>query len=392
MKIHLSKRDIVAIPFILYGIIAYIAIRTGFADMQAVTVTYSDGIFYLILDFLMIGILLSSRFIKHNGVIFCFSFVGLIQIAHLLLSEKEPKSVAFIRHIPWILIVIALYALLRQKEEYLYMAKKVFVFVVLFLTALIVYNELVIRNSVMNSGINIVYWCELGLPATYMVYNKRLRMACIIMIGIAVLFSLKATALLAFVLPMLFVYLMQGYIKTGHISIKVILLGMLCFAVYLFLPAIENIVYDLFGLSWATKFENAMDSGGSGRTEIWKSVIDLQSSSTVYQWVFGHGFDGVIAFTKRLSAHNDFLEVLFDYGLVAFIPYLWGVLLLFKHVTALIRKSAQIGIALGINLIQFVILSSFSHLIIYPWFMLSIAFVWAICLAEQDKIAVKNSF
>ena len=381
MKIHLSKRDIAAIPLILYGIIAYIAIRTGFADMQAVTVTYSDGIFYIILDFLMIGILLSRRFIKRNGVIFCFSFVGLIQIAHLLLSDRATKMVAFIRHIPWILIVIALYALLRQKEEYLCIAKKTFVFVVLFLAVLIVYHELVIRNSVMNSGINIVYWCELGLPAAYMVHHKRLRMACTIMIGIAVLLSLKATALLAFVLPLLFVYLMHGYIKTGHISIKVILLGVLFFAVYLFLPEIENIIYDLLGLSWATKFENAMDSGGSGRTEIWQSVIDLQCSSSAYQWIFGHGFDGVIAYTKRLSAHNDFLEVLFDYGLVAFIPYVWGVMLVFRHVASMIRKRVQIGIALGINLIQFLILSSFSHLMIYPWFMLGIAFIWAICLA-----------
>ncbi|MDD4689509.1 MAG: O-antigen ligase family protein [Eubacteriales bacterium] len=266
-----------------------------------------------------------------------------------------------------------------------------FTYALIGLSILVVYQEIIARSNFVSVGINTVYWVELGLPVAYLTENKKKRYSLIGLIGIAVFVSLKSTAMIAFVIPILFVILINGYKKNGHLSKGLFVIIVLCLLIYVIIPDFEQMLQKEFGLSWITKINNSLESGGSGRTEIWKTVISYQSDSTIGQWLFGHGYGGVITYTGRLSAHNDCFEVLFDYGLVAFIPYIYAFFCLIKSTMVMIRKKSRVGIAMGISLVQFTIISLFSHLIIYPWLLLTPSIIWAACFAENYN-SKNNSF
>ena len=68
---------------------------------------------------------------------------------------------------------------------------------------------------------------------------------------------------------------------------------------------------------------NIQDDGGSGRDQVWRTTWSMISESNLEELLFGHGFNAVLKLSPlALSAHNDFLEMLFNYGIIGFVPYL----------------------------------------------------------------------
>ena len=70
-------------------------------------------------------------------------------------------------------------------------------------------------------------------------------------------------------------------------------------------------IYDI-----SKRFEMIKADGGNGRDMIYEDVINRYRSEDLIQQVIGKGFDSVKGkdTTIALSAHNDFLEVLYDFG------------------------------------------------------------------------------
>ena len=72
--------------------------------------------------------------------------------------------------------------------------------------------------------------------------------------------------------------------------------------------------------------------GGSGRNGIWSMVVLFYKNLPKHYQLIGTGYEGVSRYVmpqgKALSAHNDFLEILFDYGKIGIILFvvIWIVL------------------------------------------------------------------
>lgn len=131
-----------------------------------------------------------------------------------------------------------------------------------------------------------------------------------------------------------------------------------------------------FHLDILERFLNLSQDGGSGRNEIWASVLLHYFDGTMSQRLFGRGFQAVteLKLTGRaILAHNDYLEILYDYGIMGLLLLLaWLVQLSYLFRRAWRTKLAILpSYAYALCCVLF--LSVFSYLLIQSDLMLFMA-------------------
>lgn len=127
------------------------------------------------------------------------------------------------------------------------------------------------------------------------------------------------------------------------------------------------------------RFENTENDEGSGRLVTWEKTYKLIEESNATSLIFGHGYNKVAQDSQMgWSAHNDFMEVTYDYGLVGLALYtaffFSFMFMTFGH----LRRKTPYAQALTMYGAIFLLLSMISHIIIYPWVnvtMLTISYI-----------------
>ena len=102
----------------------------------------------------------------------------------------------------------------------------------------------------------------------------------------------------------------------------------------------------------------------------------IQSSSPT-RLVIGHGHFGVRQDSwLEISAHNDFLEVIYDYGLVIFIFYLclWGYVI--RRAYYLYKTKSEMFLPYAASFSIFLVMSMVSHLILYTTYFNYLVMFW----------------
>lgn len=117
------------------------------------------------------------------------------------------------------------------------------------------------------------------------------------------------------------------------------------------------------------RFANMEDDDGSGRTIVWDQTIKIIEQSDVSTLFMGHGLNAVVKDSNEAkSAHNDFLEITYDYGIIGVILYILAALsFLSDSIKQMKVKSRYAGPMLMLFSI-FIFLSMMSHIAIYTWF------------------------
>ena len=78
-----------------------------------------------------------------------------------------------------------------------------------------------------------------------------------------------------------------------------------------------------------------------------------------------------------MSAHNDFLEVMYDFGLVGLLFYVLIHLSLIKWTIRLFRNGSPFAFPVLISYVCFFVMSMVSHLILYPTYFGLLTAFWA---------------
>lgn len=251
-------------------------------------------------------------------------------------------------------------------------------------------------KKIIAGAINSVYYCLLLLPIVFIQKNKILIIFSLIITLLAVLMSGKRTAFIALVLALFIPFLFIG--RNRKLKLKNI-----AFFVFLLFSTVAayNIIRNTFEITIFNRFQTLIEDEGSGRLEIYKEVISGFNDSTIWGKLFGHGFNGVS--TDRLaligtgnltatSAHNDFLEVLYDYGVFGFLLYIAMTVRLVTIALQLKKINIDYFRMYLSALIIFIIMSMFSHLIIYPTYIvfLLIYFSWGSSIVLKEKSTIKT--
>ena len=140
------------------------------------------------------------------------------------------------------------------------------------------------------------------------------------------------------------------------------------------------------------RFNNIEDDAGSGRLRIYERVIDLQKKSSNHEWIFGHGHYGVLKNSiPQMSAHNEFLEVLYDYGIIISILYLFLWIYVIKRLIRLKKEKSPFYYSYFSGFAIFFVMSMVSHLLLYATYFIFLTIYWgAIEGIKYKQIASKK--
>lgn len=146
-------------------------------------------------------------------------------------------------------------------------------------------------------------------------------------------------------------------------------------------------------LSFASeRLGNYSDDGGSGRVDIWSKVFVLLSNNNIFEWIVGHGYLGVSRFSNSTAAHNEFLEYLFDYGVIGLIMLIMMHVALVKRMISLFYAKSNLRYSYLISWIILLLYQLFGNVLIYAQYCLPMVVYWGFVEAkilEEKKRSYK---
>lgn len=221
-----------------------------------------------------------------------------------------------------------------------------------------VFEEIETQN---NGAYTLLYF----LPFVLCMRKGYLRIGGMVIILVALLFSLKRGGLLAFALAVLVYWLFNTYSYSGkrfafwRLLVSVLVVGGFIYFYIYFDQMTGNLL--------SARFQSIQDDGGSGRLDTYPVVWSHIKESSFLNLIFGHGYDAVrMQCGVDRSAHNDFLEILYDFGIIIFSVYILFYIKLFKVVRRLNKIRSFYAAPLSATFVLFLTNSMVSHIIYYP--------------------------
>ena len=142
------------------------------------------------------------------------------------------------------------------------------------------------------------------------------------------------------------------------------------------------------------RFETIQEDKGSGRTDVWEEAWRLINNQGVFTYITGNGFNSVVRNSRYvLSAHNDYLEAWFDFGLIGMLLYVMAILFLFTDILKCLKSKKEYAPAMTVLGVLIMVLTMISHIAIYYWFnivVLCIAYFEGRYDREKRQLAEKK--
>lgn len=357
-------------------------------------------------------IVLSSR--RIIVVLFFFSFLLLCK--NHVVNRKRISTLFLITNVYFLAITITNNSI-QQQPFYYYFAAVLYPWIITFITEIIagnikkeeafnktvlilstfsfLYIFLIIRykfgisSIITASGESSIYYVITLLPFV-LCCKEKYRNFMLILFVLSVFVTLKRTALIAIVLGM-FAYFWVKFREHDEKKFKVVvyaLLGTLMFFI------IYEIVVKYTGNDLIEKLLNTREDGGSNRELILNTVIEKFRNTTLSEKLFGVGYNGVrysysvISAGTVVSAHNDFLEILCDYGLVGLFLYLVIIFRIIKNFVYMKKIESVYAPAYAAAIMIFFVLSMFSHLILYTSYFMNLL----IFFVMMESVIDNNSY
>lgn len=226
------------------------------------------------------------------------------------------------------------------------------------------------------------------LVMQYQIYKKKIYAISLIIPSLCVLLGTTRTYLVALLCSWLvFVYLNVKNKKSFFILTVAVTV---VFAGVVLLSPIRSKFADTL-----SRTEIGMDSTAaftSGRSVFWKYDIDHIFSNGKLKIIFGNGINYLFEINARLYhvaiwAHNDYIQILGDYGLIGIGVYLYMFYYLFKNTFA--KKNVDIVI-IAILLVMWVFVASFNMFYTYFCTMLCFPFYLLVIKMDADDRNDKN--
>ena len=228
------------------------------------------------------------------------------------------------------------------------------------------------------------YWILFLLPILLYTPHKWLRYAGLVLVGAALFASFKRGGILAFGCG-LFAYLFVKEILIGRKISKLMYFVIALFALATIFFVVDNALDNLF----TERFLNIKNDGGSSRDQVWATTWQMIQQSDFENLLFGNGYNSVLTNSPLgLSAHNDFLECIYDFGIFGSLFYFMLHISLIRQIFRNIRLRNPEAAVMAFTYSFFIILSLMSHVLIYPW-LAFMGLSWGMgCASEQKALSV----
>jgi O-antigen ligase len=238
--------------------------------------------------------------------------------------------------------------------------------------------------------LNPVYYIAYLMPVVLMLKSKVIKVSGLLLIFVVVVLSYKRLAILAYSTSILvyFYYLSKTGSNTGLWKKITILLGAAMFIAIL-AYSFQHLT-EVYGLDWYGRMADIVEQGGSGRLYIWRTILGDLAAQPDYLLI-GHGYESLLI-TMNMWAHNDFLEILYSFGVIGLTLYLMFVVKIVSIFFEMQRLRYRHLAAFAVSLVWFVFGSMFSILVVRPEWFLGLAMFWGITVADFENAKKQQYF
>lgn len=266
----------------------------------------------------------------------------------------------------------------KSKELYDFYTKGIFV--ALLITALYYYKNWTFANEVDQAHLGTAYYTLFILPTILLAPNKWIKYIAIAITGAVIISSFKRGGLIALVIGLV-AYLFVKEVLFEKKFTKLVLFLMIIAILFVVLIYIDNAMGNII----SQRIHNIQEDDGSGRVQVWETTWKMICLSKEEHLLFGHGHNAVLRDSiLSLSAHNDFMEILYNYGIICFIPYIYLHIRLIQQMFTAIKSNDSRAMTMAFTYVIFIILSMISHIIVYQWAPL-IALSWGLMTAPNPN-------
>lgn len=334
---------------------------------------------------------LQKRFILWSIIVY------VISIIHSLFSPFSSNSDYFVLLLPILLCTFFSHYYFNVKDNGLIYSEIVISLLVcaLFVNFITYYNVLSnLVNLKSQVVVNSSYVLLFILPFVLLMNNWLLKWGGIILISIAVILSAKRGGFLALTLALAAYYFInQSLVESNKNKFTKSIwitstIGIFGYFLWSQITFEDTLIYQRL-----LKME---DDNGSGRIEIWANVIDLLVSTNPLNLLFGHGYNSVVKDSiSKLSAHNDFLEILYDFGIFSFIIFISLHYKFIKCIQFLISKKSKFAAPLAASFVLLLINELVSHIFLYTHHLVIFASFWGMVAGlymKEKSESYKNQF
>ena len=206
---------------------------------------------------------------------------------------------------------------------------------------------------------NSSYYLLYFLPMLFLNIKEKYNKYVFLVILIVVLLSSKRAGLISLGVGFLSYSYAKGVVDDKKGIVRTVLLVIVFYFILNEMNTImDNRIFD--------RFESISDDGGNGRLDMWVLLWSVMQKSDFFNLMFGHGYGSVLLeLGTGYSAHNDFLEVLYDFGWVGLTLFVTFLVSWFVFARNLIRSKSRRAPIVTMALFIFVTNCFFSHIVIY---------------------------
>lgn len=380
------------ISFICFYFISYLAnyfLWPTLLPMSILSLLFKAFIFFGITLFVVNAFLSGTRI---NTFVFWAFLLYLFSVFSTLFNFNTQVSIlsSLASQSFWFASFSFFYFSLKTNEDF----KLDFIIKILFSVCLIFSLMFVVwkfSDSIylFSISINAIYYPVFLLPIFFLLKNPLAKAIIGSVTFFAVFISEKRTAILALVLSLFIPQIFSVVRKKSPDRIKKII-GLLVLGVLLIV--LYNVIYGNFDIDILSRFESIEEDRGSNRLDIYAKVFSEIKELNFFDMLLGKGFNGVfLASSLSTSAHNDFLEVFYDFGIVGFFCYIVFIIKIISFNIPLFRSNSPFALSYLSSTIIFLVFSVTSHVILYPTYFFYILFFWSIAIVYYEKQINDNS-
>lgn len=227
---------------------------------------------------------------------------------------------------------------------------------------------------------NMIFFLLLPVPVILCTENSRRRVFILILVSFLVVLSMKRSAILAVVLFWALYgarYLFASR-KKGLAFLLSVLLAFAAVASYMVADRVT-------GGALSSRFDEDDDDVTNGRAAIYAVTWEMIAKSSPVDLALGHGHNAVRKDSVlEISAHNEWMEIIYDYGILCLLVYLGLWVYVVKQWIFHWRNNTVYLIPYTLSICIFAVMSVVSQLVVYVSYFLYLVMFWGMVAAAKE--------
>ena len=233
--------------------------------------------------------------------------------------------------------------------------------------AMFYFSSLQSKDLMEVAATNSIYYVLCSIPFMFVIKNKYVKIPLLFIVSITLIASTKTTCIISLIIILVYglFNFKFDFPNRKNLFFTIFLASLVIYFWFFDLEIHKFFINDDFFGDLQT---------GNGRYDIYENILVIFTGSNWMELFFGHGYSSVSK-ALNLGAHNDFLQILFDYGLFGFVFYVSFIVSLINSRKMLEKKSLEY-FAYNVSILIFLQVSFASNFINSQVQMMFFVFFW----------------